>query len=97
MIEALVELAAELNKNEIVKYCMSKHDDYGKAGQCITQLDAAQRHIEEERLWQYMQEHPQYRYSGMALPNNAVRPLDECWGKTRLYHEEGGCKKDELR
>ena len=91
MIELLVEVAAQLNNNEIVKYCMSKNDDYGKAGYCISQLQAAQRHIKEEELRAYMKANPQYRYPGMALPNGMVRPLDECWGMTRLYHKEGGC------
>ena len=91
MIELLVEVAAQLNNNEIVKYCMSKNDDYGKAGYCISQLQAAQRHIKEEELRAFMKAHPQYRYPGMALPNGKVRPLDECWGMNRMYHKEGGC------
>ena len=97
MIELLVEVAAQLNNNEIVKYCMSKNDDYGKAGYCISQLQAAQRHIKEVELRAYIKANPQYKYPGMALPNGKVRPLDECWGKTRMYHKEGGCEKDELR
>ena len=91
MIELLVEVAAQLNSNEIVKYCMSKHDDYGKAGYCISQLQAAQRHIKEEELRAFMKANPQYRYPGMALPHGKVRTLDECWGMTRMYHREAGC------
>lgn len=91
MIELLVEVAEQLNNNEIVKYCMSKHDDYAKAGYCISELQAAHRHIKEVELRAFMKANPHYKYPGMALPNGKVRPLDECWGMTRMYHKEGGC------
>lgn len=94
MIELLVEVAAQLNQNEIVKYCMAKHDTYSEAGGCISQLQAAQRHIKEQELREFIKANPQYRYPGMALPNGKIRPLDECWGMTRMYHKEGGCLTD---
>jgi hypothetical protein len=91
MLELLIEIAAQTDRNAITKYCLAQHQSYAKVAACAEDLRAAQRQIELDELRAFLKENPQYRYAGMALPNGKIKPLDPCWGKTRKYGTEKGC------
>ena len=91
MLELLIELAAEQDRNAITRYCLAQHTSYTLAAACASDLRAAQRQLDLEELRQFLKDNPQYRYAGMALPNGKIKPLHPCWGQTRKYGTEKGC------
>jgi hypothetical protein len=94
MLELLIEMAAQSNANEITSYCLEKHNrQINAAAACASDLRAAKRKLERQEMRDFMDANPHYHYPGMALPDGKIKPLDPCWGKTRLYgtHRKNRC------
>lgn len=70
--------------NSIVKACQAKHNYNGlnetrtwsDIATCIVTAKNKIRRAEEDRLWQFVQDNPHYRYPGIALPNGEKAPFD---------------------
>jgi len=94
MLELLIEMAAQSNANEITSYCLEKHNrQINAAAACASDLRAAKRKLELQDMREFLEANPHYHYPGMALPDGKIRPLDACWGKTKLYgtHRKNRC------
>jgi len=91
MLEMLIEIVAQQDRNAITRYCLQQHSNYSKAAACASDLRVAQRELDLAELRVFLKDNPQYRYPGVALPNGDIAPLHKCWGKTRKYGTEEGC------
>ncbi len=86
MLELLIEMAAQNNANEITTYCMAKHNkEITASAACASKLRAARNKLELDEIRTFLAANPHYRYPGVALPNGAMRPLDVCWGRNKIY------------
>ena len=56
---------------------------YSDIATCIDKARNAILEKEHDRLWNFLQKNPHYRYSGVALPAGQKKPLHPCWGKDR--------------
>ena len=91
---ALVLLATPaFAENEIHRNCLAKYDYKGlqeinawsDIATCIVTEKNKIRFKEEDRIWQFVQDNPHYRYPGVALPAGEKKPLSPYWGKGRYY------------
>ena len=84
--------------NSAITFCKEKYQYNGlnnsnlmQIAACIDSEKNAVFKAEHDRIWEFLKENPHYRYSGMALPAGAKRPLHKCWGMNRRYGNPGGC------
>ena len=85
----------DVGANQVMKNCLSQYQysvevfdtfDYNKASSCFHNA-RTQLYIKEvEGLRDFLDANPQYKIPGGSHGN-----IDPCWGRTRLYHKEGGC------
>ena len=91
----------ELGFNEIAKECLLANGydynkpveerfvgfDFTKASYCASKLRTQFYVKDYEFTKAFLKANPQFRYPGGSNGN-----IDPCWGKTKLYHVEGGCR-----
>tara|TARA_B100000900_G_scaffold247403_1_gene210462 strand:- start:81 stop:392 length:312 start_codon:yes stop_codon:yes gene_type:complete len=99
VLASLFATSAMAADNSAITFCKEKHGYNGlnnssnlmQIAACIDSERNAVIHAEEDRIWEFLKENPHYRYSGMALPAGAIRPLPKCWGMNRKYGDPLGC------
>lgn len=91
MIDLLLEILEQTNKNEITKYCVKNFNDWNKIASCQSDLLTVKKDLKEKELREFLRKNPHYRYPGVALPAGAQKSLHPCWGKDRKYHTDRGC------
>lgn len=87
----LFPFAANAATVDQVKQCITEVGNPYETGRwdllasCAAKYDRAKINAQRQELREFLAKNPHYRYPGVALPNGAKRPLDPCWGKTRIY------------
>ena len=95
-----MDMPVDVGNNQIIKDCLSQYEysiekfdtfDFNKAASCFHMRVAGLYIRETEELRSFLDEYPQYRYPGLALPNKERGSVDRCWGQHRGHLTRGGC------
>jgi len=90
-----MDMPTDIGNNQIIKDCLSHYEyrvenfdtfKFNQASACYHKQKTKFYIREVEGIRDFLKMNPQYRIPGGSNGN-----YDPCWGRTSLYHREGGC------